>query len=249
MRWTLLVDPRGRTGAHNMGIDAALLHAARDDRAFLRIYCWRPACLSFGRNEPARTRYDVDRIRQLTLDTVRRPTGGRAVWHDAEVTYSVAAPTRSFGGLRDTFLAIHEVVADAIRTLGVDARLAAGGRPSPVGAGACFAAPVGGEVVIGHRKLVGSAQVRHGGAFLQHGSILLRDDQAILAQITRGEAPETASTSLCAALGRPVTFADVARVLAAAAQRAWPGEWTPSDAAPPPPPEPAFRDPAWTWRR
>ncbi len=247
MRWTLLVDPRGRTGADNMGIDAALLHAAREDRAFLRIYCWRPACLSFGRNEPARTRYDVDRIRRLSLDTVRRPTGGRAVWHDAEVTYAVAAPVQSFGGLRDTFLAIHEVVAEAVRALGADARLAAGGRASPVGAGACFAAPVGGEVVIGHRKLVGSAQVRHGGAFLQHGSILLRDDQGILAQITRGAAPETAATSLRATLGRPVAFADVARVLATAAQRTWAGEWTTSDA--PPPPEPVFDDPAWTWRR
>lgn len=241
------MDPRGRSGADNMGIDAALLRAACGDRAFLRIYCWRPACLSFGRNEPARTRYDVDRIRELRLDTVRRPTGGRAVWHDAEATYAVAAGIEAFGGLRDTFLAIHEVIADAVSTLGADVHLAVGTGPRPVDAGSCFAAPVGGEVMIGSRKLVGSAQVRLGGAFLQHGSILLRDNQAILAEITRGEAPATAATSLSAALGRSVAFDDVAQALAAAAQRTWPGDWTSTGA--PPSPDPAFRDPGWTWRR
>jgi hypothetical protein len=78
MRWTLLVDPAGRPGWHNMAVDQALLDlAAGEGRAFLRIYRWEPFCLSFGRNEPALRRYDRAAIEQQGLDTVRRPTGGR----------------------------------------------------------------------------------------------------------------------------------------------------------------------------
>ena len=103
MRWTLLVDPAGRPGWHNMAVDQALLDlAAGEGRAFLRIYRWEPSCLSFGRNEPALRRYDRAAIERQGLDTVRRPTGGRAVWHADEVTYAVAAPIDTFGSLAET---------------------------------------------------------------------------------------------------------------------------------------------------
>src|ERR1051326_6528967 len=76
MSWTLLLD-RPRPGWENMAIDAALLDlAAGEGAAFLRLYRWEPHCLSFGRHEPALRRYDVERIRSLELDCVRRPTGG-----------------------------------------------------------------------------------------------------------------------------------------------------------------------------
>src|SRR5262245_3022550 len=97
--WCLVIDPHARRGADNMAIDHALLRIAQDGQATLRLYRWDPPCLSFGRNEPATQRYDLDQIRRLNLDTVRRPTGGRAVWHDAEVTYAVAAPAETFGSL------------------------------------------------------------------------------------------------------------------------------------------------------
>jgi lipoate-protein ligase A len=100
---------------------------------------------------------------------------------------------------------------------------------------------------VGGRKLVGSAQVREGSAFLQHGSILLEDGQDLVATLTRGAAPASAATSLGAVLGRRVTFADVSRVIATAARDAWGGEWVET-----PPPalttRGRFADPAWTWR-
>jgi lipoate-protein ligase A len=164
-----------------MAVDDALLRAAREGIAFFRCYRWRPACLSFGRNEPAVARYDADAIAARGLDTVRRPTGGRAVWHDAEVTYAVAGPVRVFGSLAQTYQAVHAVIADGLRALGVPATLAAGGPTLPPDAGACFASPAGGEVIVHGRKLVGSAQVREGDAFLQHGSILLVDRQDVVA--------------------------------------------------------------------
>jgi lipoate-protein ligase A len=107
---------------------------------------------------------------------------------------------------------------------------------------------VGGEVVVRGAKLVGSAQVREAGAFLQHGSILLEDGQDLVARVTRGAAPAAQATSLVAVLGRRVTFADVAAAIAGAARRVWPGDW--SEAEPPPVPAAGpFADPAWTWRR
>lgn len=254
MRWFVIVEAAGRAGADNMWIDDALRRrAGAEGVAFLRLYRWSPGCLSFGRNEPATTRYDRAAITARGLATVRRPTGGRAVWHDAEATYAVTAPADTFGTLAETYHAIHATIADALRALGASVNLAGrpprGGALRP-GAGACFASPAGGEVVAGGRKLVGSAQVREGAAFLQHGSILLDDGQDLVAALTRGAAARPAATSLRAILGHAVAFDDVAGAFGAAARSAWPGIW--SAEAPPDPPAPErnpFADDAWTWRR
>ncbi len=247
MRWSLIVEPEGRPGHEQMATDDALLRSAREGVAYLRLYAWRPPCLSFGRNEPAAQRYDRRRIAALGLDTVRRPTGGRAVWHDAEVTYAVAGPAALFGSLQATYLAIHTMLATALCRLGVPATLARPRAPILPSAGACFAAPVGGEIVVRDGKLVGSAQVREGGAFLQHGAILLQDAQDVVSSITLGPVPSSAASSLGAALGRDVTFAEIATAITEAARHAWPGIWA---EAQPPRLEGSGRyaDPAWTWR-
>ena len=180
-----------------MAIDESLLvDAARSGEAFLRLYRFDPPCWSFGRNDPA-----IDR------EGVRRPTGGRAVWHEHEVTYAVAAPIITFGRLRDAYRAIHERLAAALRSLGADVTLAADRptRPLRDRPHACFAETVGGEVLAGGRKVIGSAQVRRGAAFLQHGSILLD-----------GSAETVNATTLRQVLGRPVTFDEVTTAIVAA---------------------------------
>jgi lipoate-protein ligase A len=142
VRWNLIVEPHGRTGAENMAQDEALLYEAdRSGAAFLRLYRWSPPCLSFGRNEPACARYDRSAIERLGLDVVRRPTGGRAVWHEHELTYAVAAPVAAFGTLRASYRAIHERLAVALRHLGTAAALAADRSASALdeASGACFA--------------------------------------------------------------------------------------------------------------
>jgi lipoate-protein ligase A len=249
--WRLIIQPDGRPGAENMALDHSLLRAAREGVSFLRLYRWNPPCLSFGRNEPALTRYDTKAIERLGLSTVRRPTGGRAVWHEAEVTYAVAGPSDLFGSLREAYIRIHEVLAAALRALGMEPELAArtsGSAPGP-GSGACFAAPVGGEVVVRGRKLVGSAQVREGGAFLQHGSILLDDGQNVVAEVTRGTGAAPQATSISAVLGRSVAFEEVADAVASEARRVWDGAWQRSELEPRPEEVELFEDPEWTWRR
>src|SRR5213592_2935896 len=219
-RWELLVDPGGRPGADNMAIDAGLLaRADRTGSAFLRLYRVDPPCLSLGRNEPAAARYDPAALAERRLDVVRRPTGGRAVWHEHEVTYAVAAPVAAFGSLRHAYHTIHERIAAALRSLGADATLAPH-QPPPASRvdqpTSCFATPVGGEVLVAGRKLVGSAQVRKGNAFLQHGSILLDGSQEIVAAVSREPQVASGVTTLARILGRPVTFEEVADAIVAA---------------------------------
>ncbi|HWA55790.1 MAG TPA: hypothetical protein VG692_00980 [Gemmatimonadales bacterium] len=231
-----------------MALDQSLLDLAeRTGEGFFRLYTWSPSCLSFGRNEPALRRYDRGRIEALGLDVVRRPTGGRAVWHAGELTYAVAAPCHWFGTLTEAYCAIHRRLAEAVSRLGATATLAGTARAAGIGTGACFASPAGGEVLVRGRKLIGSAQLRQGTAFLQHGSILIRDDQRMVAGVTRGDAPAGGEITLDAALGRRVDPAEVVRVVA----EAFDGMLGPR--AELPPPDPAhlarFRDPAWTWRR
>ena len=244
--WQLLLEPAGRSGAENMAVDAALLaEAGRTARAFLRLYRFAPPCLSLGRNEPA-ARYDRAVIARLGIEVVRRPTGGRAVWHEHEVTYAVAAPVAAFGGLRRGYRAIQSRLAAALRTLGVGAQLAPDGpvaRPTNRLA-SCFATPVGGEVVVAGRKVIGSAQVREGSAFLQHGSILLAGSQEIVRLVSGERVAGSGESTLTAVLGRVVSFDEVASAIV----DAWWGMAS-LTARPPDRLTAAFRDPAWTWRR
>jgi len=230
----LLLDPAGRSGAANMAIDAGLLaEAARTGRAFLRLYRFDPPCLSLGRNEAA-AHYDRAAIAQRGLDVVRRPTGGRAVWHEHEVTYAVAAPVAAFGSLRNAYRTIHERIAAALRSLGADAALAPHQPPPSARVhqpASCFATPVGGEVLVAGRKLVGSAQVRKRSAFLQHGSILLDGSQEIIAAVSRKPRVALAATTLSAELGRRVTWDEVVEAVA----QAWRDEGTSPNLHPPPP--------------
>lgn len=252
--WQLLVD-RARAGYENMARDQGLLDLAeREGIAVLRLYRWDPYCLSFGRNEPALRRYDRERIIHQGLDSVRRPTGGRAVWHARELTYAVAAPVERFGTLRDAYHDIHLTLSNALRDLGARATLARGGvRTASLDSGACFASPAGGEVLVEGAKVIGSAQLRQGPAFLQHGSLLLEDTQDIVQRVTRGSPPVSQGRPLAAILGRSLSFEEVARAIRATATD-WATDWSPWSreeelGAIARDHEDRFSSEAWTWQR
>ncbi|HEV8455550.1 MAG TPA: hypothetical protein VGQ24_11690 [Gemmatimonadales bacterium] len=242
-----------------MAIDQTILDRAElHGESWLRLYAWEPHCLSFGRHEPATRRYDAERIAALGIATVRRPTGGRAVWHGPELTYAVAAPSPRFGSLQEAYLEIHDMIGRALGELGIDAVLASSRGSVPLDAGACFSQPAGGELLVGGRKVVGSAQLRQGGALLQHGSILLADGQHIVRELMRGSAGDDPFSSLretaLPLLGRSLAAAELAEEIADTAAARWPGSWNRSTAAS----EvieaasrhyPRFRSPAWTWAR
>jgi len=231
-----------------MARDQAMLDRAEAEGGLLlRLYKWDPPCLSFGRNESVLKRYDRQEIERLGLDVVRRPTGGRAVWHESEVTYAVAGRVNQFGSLSAAYCAIHQFLAAAVSRLGAQVTLA-GKAPLPgFSPGGCFSAPVGGEIMYGNRKLVGSAQLRQGDAFLQHGSILLGGTQEIVTRVSRVPAPEGGETSLREALGRTVSFEQVAdAIVGESGAVPTDTEWLDRAASPH---VEHFRSPEWTWRR
>ena len=173
--------PEPAAGALNMAVDQALFRSVQAGGApVLRFYRWSPACLSLGRHQRALGVYDPARVQARGWDVVRRPTGGLAVLHDAELTYAVIAPTALLGGPRRAYLSINQALVAGLHRLGVGASLGTGPDargPSPDAMHPCFERPAPGEVVVGGRKLVGSAQRVERHTLLQHGSVLLAGSQ------------------------------------------------------------------------
>lgn len=259
LRWGLVLTPP-LDGATNMAVDAALMaRAAARGEAVLRVYSWIRPTLSFGRNQTALGWYDPRRV-PADVDVVRRPTGGRAILHHREVTYSVTAPAASMPGLRQSHARINAILQDALRALGV-ATDAAGSTGSSGRATAerrtstaCFQTAAPGELLSGGRKLVGSAQYRDSGALLQHGSILVDDDQQRIALLMTRPIPDAPpAATLHSLLGRRPRVEEVAEALFGAVRSLEdpePAALDPGEVIADAQPYLAhFRDPAWTWRR
>jgi lipoate-protein ligase A len=256
MHWLLLrTPPLG--GPENMALDEALLERARvANETVFRVYTWAEPTLSFGRNQTARGVYDPERARERGVTVVRRLTGGRALLHHREITYSVTAPLAAGVLLRESYAAINRLLVDGLQRLGVAVDVAVPReRAAAPSAAPCFEQPAAGELVIGGRKLVGSAQWRDEGAMLQHGSILIEDDQPLVSAIAGDSvATPVPAATLSAALGRSPTVDEVAAALFAAVrslESTHAAEFT-SDSALERAVDRAldrYRDNQWTWRR
>ncbi|QJR36021.1 lipoate--protein ligase family protein [Gemmatimonas groenlandica] len=202
-QWGFLRSPAS-DGVTNMAIDSALLDLASESAcAVWRCYAWEKPTVSFGRNERTQGTFSAQRLRDVGLCAVRRPTGGRALLHAREVTYSVAMPLDEQQSWRVAYAAVNQVLLRALQSLGVPAQLVADQDAAAVAPDGpvCFDRPAAGEITVHGRKLVGSAVWRQGGAYLQHGSILLADDQAQLADaadVPLPPPPPAASLDACA---------------------------------------------------
>lgn len=211
---TLVSEPM--TGAANMALDHALMQRARrtGERVF-RVYSWSQPTLSIGRNQLARGRIDPAIAGSMGVALVRRPTGGRALLHHREVTYSVTAPLSRDDSVREWYESINSVLLAALNALGVKARPATvSTRTPPPGTGSCFVRADPGEISLEGRKLVGSALLKLDDAFLQHGSILLDDDQSLLEELLpKDEQPSEPAGTLRQALGPSVSLESVTEAI------------------------------------
>lgn len=172
-------------GAANMALDRALLDvmerelsAGASPRPVLRLYGWEPAAVSTGRHQRLEAACDLAACRAAGVDVVQRPTGGRGVLHEHELTYSVVAPAagRFEGtGVTAALTLLAAALVRGLRGLGVPVDAARGAPPAnpKERRGACFSSTSRQEVVVDGRKLCGSAQFRGRSAFLQHGSLPL----------------------------------------------------------------------------
>jgi lipoyl(octanoyl) transferase len=240
-----------RDGATQMALDTALqARAAADGTIVLRLYRWASDTVSFGANEAAARHWSRPALEADGVPCVRRPTGGRAVWHAADdLTYAWTGPVALLGGQRAAYAALHRELADALAPVVGAATLAeAPARLPGLAAGACFDVPVGGEVLVGGRKVIGSAQLIRDGALLQHGAVARRPHAARLAPYAAvapaTDAVTTPSLASADTLAEAISAGRIARgaIVAPPELTAWAEQVSVEGAA-------RFRDPAWTWRR
>lgn len=165
-----------RTGEFNMRRDAELLAEHRPgDAPILRLYRWEPAAITIGYHQDD-SDFDAEAAARDGLDIVRRPTGGRAILHAEELTYSLTgtSPGPLFGeSLHTSYELINRALLRFLRSLGIEADVSDGESRDDARGLVCFKSAGKHEIRVAGRKLIGSAQRRTEGVFLQHGSILL----------------------------------------------------------------------------
>lgn len=196
--WRLILHPPNR-GAWNMAVDEAILETVGRAEALptLRLYAWSPPCLSLGYAQPL-SDVDLEALAALEWDIVRRPTGGRAILHTDELTYSVIGPPndpRLANGVLESYQNLSRALLCSLTSLGINAesvemnQRTEAEEPShevkknqnPV----CFEVPSNFEITLGGKKLIGSAQARRKEGVLQHGTLPLYGDHTRIIQVLR----------------------------------------------------------------
>jgi lipoyl(octanoyl) transferase len=184
--WRLLITSPAR-GAWNMAVDEAILEAAGRGLALptLRLYAWEPPCLSLGYAQPFND-VDLARLKANGWDVVRRATGGRAILHTDELTYSVIAPPDEphvQGTILESYSRLARALVTAVRSLGLPVEMEEHAPPASATKGpVCFEVPSAYEIVVGGKKLIGSAQARKKEGVLQHGTLPLTGDLTRITQ-------------------------------------------------------------------
>jgi lipoate-protein ligase A len=212
-----------------MAIDEAIGRVAAQGMAppTLRFYMWSPPCVSLGRHQKF-SDIDLEACAARGYDVVRRPTGGRAILHTDELTYSVAAPDddpRVAGGVMDAYHRLSLGLVTGLRILGIPADEAPGTRRAgPNVSAACFEVPSAYEICVNGHKLMGSAQYRSRRMVLQHGTLPLWGDLTrvvdclALPDETTREALRRAlrerALTIESVLGRAISFDEVAQAMA-----------------------------------
>ena len=224
-QWRLLITPPAR-GAWNMAVDESILEhiGSGDSLPTLRLYAWDPACLSLGHAQPFAD-VDMQRLKERGWEVVRRATGGRAILHTDELTYSVIAPNDEpgvAGTVLESYNRLALALLVAIKELELPVEMKEGkvdgnGTPNPI----CFEVPSTYEITVDGKKLIGSAQARKKEGVLQHGSLPLTGNLARICQalvfeseLAREEASKrllTRAATVESALGRAVSWETAAQ--------------------------------------
>lgn len=226
-QWRLIYD-LPTDGRSNMALDEAILDAVcvHQSPPTLRLYGWIPACLSLGYGQSP---FDVDRFRldKMGWDVVRRPTGGKAILHTDELTYSVALPADhplAQGGILESYQRISRALMAALSGLGLRTRSEKQANDTKEVGAVCFEVPSHYEITADGRKLIGSAQTRRKAGVLQHGSLPLSGDIARICDVLTysdemsreagREAVRARAITLAEALGHEVDWYTAADALA-----------------------------------
>lgn len=189
-----------RTGKENMQIDSDLLDFAIKNELkepIFRLYGWKPACVSLGRNQKDDF-LDYELLKSKNIDVVRRLTGGRALLHDNEITYSFICPEsflQNGSHIVSSYKEISQILIDKFKKLGIDLDFGAS-KPIKTGFDYCMLISTGADLCYKEKKLIGSAQCRSHGYILQHGSILYDYDKKLLEEIFKEKVSTDEITSI-----------------------------------------------------
>lgn len=176
-----------KSGRENMQTDSDLLDFAIENKLqepIFRLYGWAPACISLGRNQKSDF-LDMEFLKKNNIDVVRRLTGGRALLHDKELTYSFICPfsfLKNGENVTQSYKEISQILVDKLKEIGIDVDFGASARVNTK-FDYCMLLSTGADLCYKGRKLIGSAQCRKNGYILQHGSILMDYDKSLLARI------------------------------------------------------------------
>lgn len=225
-QWRLIYD-RPMIGLYNMAIDEALLQSVGSGQSLptLRLYAWNPLCLSLGYGQRARD-VDWENLEAQAWDIVRRPTGGKAILHGNELTYSVILPKDhelAQGDIVESYRRISEALISALQLLGLapisEKQTKGNSDLGPV----CFEVPSHYEITSGGKKLIGSAQLRRREGILQHGTLPLHGDIDLICdalaypdEISREQAKlkvQERATTLEQILGEKISWQTAAEAL------------------------------------
>ncbi len=218
-RWRF-IDSGPGTGAENMAEDEMLLKEAADGHALptLRLYTWDPAAVSLGRFQDIDASVNRDACKRRGIDIVRRTTGGRAVLHSLELTYGIISRTDNPvfpNSVLGTYKVIAEALLAGLEELGIRAEMVsrsgrhAGMVKTRSKDPSCFSSASWYEILVNNRKIIGSAQRRIAGAFLQHGSVLIGHDPDLESEVITGAGQGDRVTCIRREAGRNVSYEEV----------------------------------------
>jgi len=223
-----LIPFRRHDPFENMAIDEALFRAHQQEGTspVLRLYGWEEPAVSVGYFQDAEKEIDCPYCRDKGIRIVRRPTGGKAVLHGGDLTYSLVARESSplfSPDVVETYRTISGCLIRGLAKSGIDVQIVEKGRGGTAAGGFCFATSYKNELLASGRKICGSAQVRARGVFLQHGSVLIDfDPLAVCATLGNAEDAgggarkiKEAVTSVRETIGRSISIHDLCRDIAA----------------------------------
>ncbi|MEO1288358.1 MAG: biotin/lipoate A/B protein ligase family protein [Chloroflexota bacterium] len=226
-QWRVIYDPP-MIGADNMAVDEAIMSVVGqgEQPPTLRLYAWHPFCLSIGYGQRLRD-VDLNRIEKNGWHIVRRPTGGKAILHGDELTYSVSLPSDdelAQGDIVESYRRISESLMCALQLLGLSPASEKQAKGNKGLGPVCFEVPSHYEITSGSKKLIGSAQVRRRNGILQHGTLPLFGDitricDALIyqdddARIVAKEQVNARATTLESVMNKRISWDTVANTIA-----------------------------------
>ena len=204
-----------KSGCENMQIDSDILEDCIKNKLtepVFRLYGWKPACISLGRNQKDDF-LDKTLLNEYKIDVVRRLTGGRALLHDNEITYSYVCPLsflKNGENVIESYKEISQILINGFYELGI--KLEFGGEKISRGhVDYCMLVSTGADLCFKNKKLIGSAQFRKNGYILQHGSILYDYNKDLLEKIFKEKVDNSHVTTI-SEINSKITKSDIISV-------------------------------------